>query len=201
MAALRSEGVDDQSITDAIYVCAGFNIITRIAEAFGFKVPPTKVFTAGAKFLRIFGYQRLSGIHLGSISNRFPRQVYGDQLKDDSAPIRYGFAADPYAGKLERLKDAVLYGPGVVDPELRRVACAAGEIPGAMGSYVKKVVQRAYEVTEEDIAGLRQSGWSEDEIFEITVSAALGAGLVRIESGLAALCSKYSPVMPELARV
>jgi alkylhydroperoxidase family enzyme len=130
----------------------------------------------------------------------FPNQAYADQPRDDRRPARDGFAGDPYAGKLERLKDAVLYGPGDLDPALRRVACAAGEIPGAMGA-VEKVVQRAHEVTDEDVAGLRQSGWSEDEIFEITVSAALGAGLVRLEARLAALRHKGSPVVPELARV
>jgi alkylhydroperoxidase family enzyme len=201
VVALRSEGLDDQMIADAIYVCVGFNIINRIADALGFKVPPPKVFTTAAKFLLVFGYQMLSGVHLGSIGKRFPRRDYAGQLNDDSAPVRHGLVADPYAEQLERLKDAVLRGPGVLDPELRKAACEAGEMSGAMGSYVKKVVRHAHEVTDEDIAGLRQSGWSEDEIFEITVSAALGAGLVRLEAGLAALCNKYSPAVPELARV
>jgi alkylhydroperoxidase/carboxymuconolactone decarboxylase family protein YurZ len=48
-----------------------------------------------------------------------------------------------------------------------------------------KVTLRKY--TDEDIAGLHQAGYSEDEIFEITLSAALGAGLARLERGFAAL--------------
>jgi len=197
-AALRSEGLEDQRIVDAIYVCVGFNIINRIADALGFEVPQPKVFTRAAKFLLIFGYQILSGIHLGSVRNRIPLQVYA---KHDIAPINYGLVADPYGGMLERLKYAVLYGPGDLDLALRKVACAAGDVPGALGSYVKKVVQDAHGVTDEDIEGLRLSGWSDDEIFEITVSAALGAGLVRLESGLSALCNKYLLVAPELVRV
>jgi hypothetical protein len=34
---------------------------------------------------------------------------------------------------------------------------------------------------------LRRAGYSEDAIFEITVSAALGAGMIRLERGLAAM--------------
>ena len=61
------------------------------------------------------------------------------------------------------------------------------EIFGALGPYVNKVVERAYTVTDEDITGLREAGYTEDQIFEATVSAALGAGLVRLNSGIGAL--------------
>jgi hypothetical protein len=42
------------------------------------------------------------------------------------------------------------------------------------------------------VAGLLRSGLSDDEMFEVTVSAALGAGLVRLEAALGALCREYS---------
>ena len=45
----------------------------------------------------------------------------------------------------------------------------------------------AYRTTDQDIVALRTAGYSEDAIFEITLSAALGAGLARLERGLAAL--------------
>ena len=101
--------------------------------------------------------------------------------------------ADAYAGKLKRLEKAVLFGPGVLDPAVRKVASVAGELPGVPGSYVKKVWRRAHEITSEDVAALRQIGYSEDQIFELTVSAALGAGLARLQSALSARCSEHSP--------
>jgi len=56
-----------------------------------------------------------------------------------------------------------------------------------LATYVKKVALYAYKTTEEDIEALRRAGYSEDAIFEITVSAALGAGMIRLEQGLAAM--------------
>jgi alkylhydroperoxidase family enzyme len=53
--------------------------------------------------------------------------------------------------------------------------------------YVQKVAKSAYTVTEEDVQLLLQAGYSEEDIFELTVSAALGAGLTRLKRGLASL--------------
>ncbi len=50
-----------------------------------------------------------------------------------------------------------------------------------------KVARQAYKVTDDDIAALRQAGYSLDTIFEVTLSAALGAGMSRLERGLAVL--------------
>lgn len=59
--------------------------------------------------------------------------------------------------------------------------------PPELAKYVNKVALNAYKVTDEDIEALRRVGYSEDAIFEITVSAAIGAGRVRLECGIAAL--------------
>jgi uncharacterized peroxidase-related enzyme len=45
---LRTLGLTDKAIEDAIYVCAYFNIIDRVADALGFAVPPAEVFAASA---------------------------------------------------------------------------------------------------------------------------------------------------------
>jgi hypothetical protein len=37
------------------------------------------------------------------------------------------------------------------------------------------------------VEGLRAAGYSEDQIFEATVSCALGAGLRRLDAGLSAI--------------
>ena len=60
-------------------------------------------------------------------------------------------------------------------------------IPPELLSYIKKIALHAYKTTDEDIDALRNAGYSEDAIFEITLSAALGAGMARLERGLAAL--------------
>jgi alkylhydroperoxidase family enzyme len=42
-------------------------------------------------------------------------------------------------------------------------------------------------VTDEDIGALREAGYTEDQIFEATVSVALGTALMRLEAGMTAL--------------
>ena len=68
-----------------------------------------------------------------------------------------------------------------------RSSVSLAEIPEALRVYVDKVALHAYKVTDRDIEELKQAGYSEDAIFEITLSAALGAGMSRLERGLAAL--------------
>jgi alkylhydroperoxidase family enzyme len=98
-----------------------------------------------------------------------------------------------------RLTHAVLNSPGDTDVTTRRAVeeyCArlsgsstrtAGDIPTDLANYLNKLALHAYKTTDEDIQALRQAGYSEDAIFEITLSAALGAGLARLERGLSAL--------------
>lgn len=104
-----------------------------------------------------------------------------------------------YAEKVRRLTEAVLVGSGETKATLRQEVEARaavlggglrksrGEMPPDLRSYVEKVARRAHEVGDQEIEELKQAGWSEDAIYEITVSAALGAGLGRLERGLAAL--------------
>jgi alkylhydroperoxidase family enzyme len=46
-------------------------------------------------------------------------------------------------------------------------------------AYLDKVRSRAYEVSDADIAALKEAGVSEDEIFEQTVGTAIAEGLRR----------------------
>jgi alkylhydroperoxidase family enzyme len=70
---------------------------------------------------------------------------------------------------------------------LRAAAQPEREPPAVAQRYADTVRRNAYRVTDADIDALRASGLSEDEIFEITVSAAVAAGLERREAGLRAL--------------
>lgn len=92
---------------------------------------------------------------------------------------------DP-AGKLAALRAAVLGGPGVTDRGLRQAA-ASGTAPGAWTVYVRSVREASYRVSEEDIAALQAGGLGEEEIFEVTVAAAVGAAFDRFEAGLRAV--------------
>jgi alkylhydroperoxidase family enzyme len=59
--------------------------------------------------------------------------------------------------------------------------------PPDFAPYLDKVRRNAYEITDEDIQALKDAGYSEDVIFEQTVSVAVAAGLERLETGLEVL--------------
>ncbi|HEX4602147.1 MAG TPA: hypothetical protein VH116_12190 [Gemmatimonadales bacterium] len=61
------------------------------------------------------------------------------------------------------------------------------DLAPALAAYVDKVARHAHQVTDEDVAALQRAGNSDDTLFEVTVAAALGAALGRLERGLAAL--------------
>ena len=71
--------------------------------------------------------------------------------------------------------------------QLRQAAQPDREAPAELAPYLDKVRRNAYKVTDEDIEALKDAGYSEDVIFEQTVSVAVAAGLERLEAGLAVL--------------
>ena len=99
---------------------------------------------------------------------------------------------------MERVTLAILETPGDLDPALRRAVESfavglvapdgtAAALLGELAPYVEKVAKHAYKVVDADIDRLRDAGYSEDSILELTLAAALGAARARLERGLAAL--------------
>ena len=70
---------------------------------------------------------------------------------------------------------------------LREAAQPDRPAPPEFAAYLEKVRNAAYTVTDADVQALKDAGYSDDEIFEQTVAAAVGAGLHRLEKGLACL--------------
>jgi len=136
----------------------------------------------------IFGYKRLSGFWTGSFSRRNPELI----LISSSSPAITQPTLDPHDKKVRRLQTAVLTGPGALDPSLRQAISEGQEVSGVLGAYVNKVAEHAHLITDEDIADLHQAGYTDDQIFEATVSAALGAGILRLECVLRAFGSDQS---------
>jgi alkylhydroperoxidase family enzyme len=71
----------------------------------------------------------------------------------------------------------------MADPiaELRSVLAASAPAPIEMAAYLEKVRSRAYTVVDRDIEALKETGFSEDAIFEQTVSVAIAEGLRRLD--------------------
>ena len=71
--------------------------------------------------------------------------------------------------------------------DLREAAQPDRPAPPEFAAYLDKVRDEAYKVTDADVQALKDAGFSDDEIFEQTVAAAVAAGLHRLEQGLACL--------------
>jgi hypothetical protein len=78
---------------------------------------------------------------------------------------------------------AVLESSGYTDAALRQQV-AGGEAPPDVAQLVQKIRDHAYRVTDADLDALRPS-YSEDQLFEIIVAAALGAAEDRLARALA----------------
>jgi hypothetical protein len=94
-------------------------------------------------------------------------------LNDRFAPFRNATAA------------ALLDGTGTLPAGLRQ-AIAAGAPPPELAALVQKIRTRAYTVTDRDLDTLRDR-YTEEQLFEIIVSAAFGAARDRLEAAHRAL--------------
>lgn len=135
---------------DAARVRLVWEIINRLGNAFGFELRGDQVHS-GTRALHRFGY-------------RFPAFLL--------AGGHDGGHADP----VENLRHAVFEAPAVTPAALRKAA-ATGEDPSPWTAYTALVRDNSYRVTEEHLAELHTAGKREDEIFEVTVAAAVGAAL------------------------
>ena len=172
--AIHRAGVSARALVDATYVCVGFNIVARIADALGFKIPSDELFLRAARLLRVFGYRRLSGFWMSGSNNR---GMHTERMLD----------IDPYANKMGRLRHAVVWGPGSLAPNIRQAISEGSYSSSPLGAFAQKVADHAFMVNDDDIRELHRAHYSDDQIFEAAVSAALGAGLYRLECVLSVL--------------
>lgn len=102
---------------------------------------------------------------------------------------------DIYPPRLRKVVNALFNSPAVCSISLRKAVESyaaqqsggtrpALEIPTNLVDYVEKVTHHAYTITDQDVQQLREAGYSEDAIFEITLCATMGASLARLERGL-----------------
>jgi hypothetical protein len=175
--AIQRAGISVRGVVDATYVCVGFNIVARIADALGFTVPSDELFLRAARLLRVFGYRRLSGFWMSESSN-------------GAMDTERTLMTDPYAIKMRRLRNAVVSGPGSLAPEIRQAISEGTYNSSPLGAFAQKVAEHAFRVNDDDIRELHRAHYSDDQIFEAAVSAALGAGLYRLKCVLTVLRAK-----------
>ena len=85
------------------------------------------------------------------------------------------------------LVDSVLHAEGRSSREDRARAFDNVDVPPAVRELIGKVATTPTAVTDADYAGAKAAGFSEDQLFELVVCAAVGQSARQYEAGLAAL--------------
>jgi alkylhydroperoxidase family enzyme len=98
-----------------------------------------------------------------------------------------GHPTDRHTTAVERLRRAVFKSAGSTDPAVREAAGSGGVLPEPLGSYAALVREQSYRISDADFARLTATGLGDDAIFEITISAAVGAALQRLDAGMRAV--------------
>lgn len=155
----------EHALREALHVDLVWNIVNRLANAFGFVLRVGQLHS-GTRALHRFGY-------------RFPSFLLADGPANDHGDV------------VATLRHAVLDAPATTDPAMRAAAAESGDpLPEPWQSYVMTVRDASYRVTDTDVDRLTAAGYSEDQIFEVTVAAAVGAALRSFDAGRNALGQK-----------
>jgi hypothetical protein len=93
-----------------------------------------------------------------------------------------------HAKALARLEERLRRGPGELSSAARSAAIDADPLPDPLAQrYVETVRRHAYKLTDQRLKELTDAGWTDGQVFELTVAAAFGAAKRRLDAGLAAL--------------
>jgi len=92
-----------------------------------------------------------------------------------------------HAAVVDALRRAILGPTGRSPADARGLAYDGRTTSEPLATYLSKVSDASYRITDADIDALRATGLDEDSIFELTVAAALGAAGERLDAGIRAL--------------
>lgn len=159
-AARPPADVPDAGVRDALRVTLVWDVVNRLANAFGFVLRPGQLHS-GTRALHRFGY-------------RFPGFLLAGGDGTD--------AGDPVAG----LRRAVFDAPATTPVEMRRAAAAGAGLAEPWAAYTALVRDASYRITDADVTRLADR-FGEDEVFEMTVAAAVGAALATYDTGVGTL--------------
>ena len=150
-------------------VCFHFNFINRVSDAVDFELLDPKWQSRQTRIL-----------------NRLARIVTGGNPPKPSSSIGNDGIRRPV--ELNITRDALLAYQGTIDTELRRniEAYAASlwqaerpstQIPSELEPFVKPLSLHAYRIYDELIPPLKKAGYTDQQLFEITLIGALGAAM------------------------
>ena len=171
---LRQAGLDNLAIQEAANVGFHYNLIDRVADAFDFPVPEGLQQERLARMLNFTG-----GLLRGSEAE----EVW---VRGEGGVVR--------PPEVEKGREHLLSVDGATTPDLRRaveafvVSCWGGDrngdlnLPQGLDNYLKKLALHAYKIVDEDLEAIKEQGYTDEMIYEITIVGAVGAALVGLEA-------------------
>jgi hypothetical protein len=97
------------------------------------------------------------------------------------------------------LVDRALTGDGRASAQQRARAFGNEGLSPPLDALIGKVAARPTQVTDADFTAAKASGFSEDQLFELVICAALGQATRLYEAGLAALADATDNQRPDNA--
>jgi alkylhydroperoxidase family enzyme len=90
------------------------------------------------------------------------------------------------------LVNRILQGPGQAAEDQRARAFDNAKLPEPLRPLLDKVATKSAQVTDADFATAMEAGFTEDQLFELVICAAVGQSTRQYEAGLAALAEATS---------
>jgi hypothetical protein len=85
------------------------------------------------------------------------------------------------------LVNRILHGPGQTPADQRARAFDNADLPAPLRPLLHKVATTSAQVTDADFATAMEAGFTDDQLFELVICAAVGQSTRQYEAGLAAL--------------
>lgn len=85
--------------------------------------------------------------------------------------------------------ERILRGPGQAPADLRARAFDNSKLAEPLSLLLDKVATKPAQVTDADFATAMEAGFTEDQLFELVICAAVGESTRQYEAGLAALAA------------
>lgn len=108
---------------------------------------------------------------------------------------------DTKQAMLRVLVDRILHGEGATSPDQRQRAFDNNDVAPPLHTVVDKVTTRPAAITDADFAAARESGFSEDQLFELVIAAAVGQSARLYSAGLTALAEAGTVTAEDMRQV